>query len=85
VFSSLKGKAVLTFFGYTRYPDICPLVFSKFKQTIERLGLDAENVAFIFVTVDPERDTSEVVKKYTSYFHERIVGVSGSPEQVHSV
>ena len=61
--SSVKGKALLIYFGYTHYPDVCPLVLSKFKQVIERLGPNAEKVVLIFITVDPERDTSEVMKK----------------------
>jgi len=83
--ASLKGKAVLIYFGYTHCPDVCPLVLSKYKQTIEQLGPDADKVAFIFVTVDPERDTPEVMKKYLSYFHEKIIGLSGTPEQVYAV
>jgi protein SCO1/2 len=61
------------------------LALSKFKQTIQQLGADAEKAAFIFVTVDPERDTPEVLKKYLSYFHEKIIGLTGSPEQVAAV
>jgi protein SCO1/2 len=83
--SSLKNKAVVIFFGYTHCPDVCPLALSKFKQTIERLGPEADKVAFIFVTVDPERDTPEVLKKYLSFYSEKIIGLSGSPEKVYSV
>jgi len=54
--SSVKGKAVLTHFGYTHCPDVCPLVLSKFKQVMERLGPDADKVVFILITVDSERD-----------------------------
>jgi protein SCO1/2 len=83
--SSLKNKAVVIAFGYTHCPDACPLTLSKFKQTIERLGPEADKVAFIFVTVDPERDTPEVLKKYLSFYSEKIIGLSGSPEKVYSV
>jgi protein SCO1/2 len=83
--SSLKNKAVVIYFGYTHCPDVCPLTLSKFKQTIERLGPEADKVAFIFVTVDPERDTPEVLKKYLSFYSEKIIGLSGSPEKVYSV
>jgi protein SCO1/2 len=77
-FTLLKGKTVLIYFGYAHCSDVCPLVSSKFKQVIERLGADAENVAFILVTVDPERDTPEVVRKYLSYYSDRIIILLGS-------
>jgi protein SCO1/2 len=83
--SSVKGKAVLIYFGYTHCPDVCPLVLSKFKQVMERLGPDADRVVFIFITVDPERDTPEVMRKYISYYTDRIVGLSGSPDEVNDV
>jgi protein SCO1/2 len=83
--ASVKGKAVLIYFGYTHCPDVCPLVLSKFKQVMERLGPDADRVVFIFITVDPERDTPEVMRKYISYFSDRIVGLSGSPDEVNNV
>jgi protein SCO1/2 len=66
--SSVKGKAVLIYFGYTHCSDVCPLVLSKFKQVMERLGPDVDKVVFIFITVDPERDTPEVMRKYISYY-----------------
>jgi protein SCO1/2 len=83
--SSVKGKAVIIFFGYTSCPDVCPLVLSKFKEAIQRLGPDAERVAFIFVTVDPERDTPEVLKRFVERFSEKIIALSGSPHEVEAV
>jgi len=83
--SSLKGKAVLIYFGQLGGCSVCPLTLLKFKQTIEWLGPDADKVAFIFVTTNPEKDTPEFMKKYLSFFHEKIIGLSGSPEEVNAV
>ncbi len=83
--SSIRGKAVVIYFGYTNCPDVCPLVLSKFATTISRMGADADRVAFIFITVDPERDTPEVMKRYLSYYSQKIIGLTGSQEQVNKV
>ncbi|MEM2238064.1 MAG: SCO family protein [Candidatus Caldarchaeum sp.] len=84
--SSIRGKkAVLLYFGYTHCPDVCPTVLSKFAKTISTLGSKADDVAFLFVTVDPERDTPEAMKKYLSYYSDKILGLTGRPEEVASV
>jgi len=84
--SSIRGKkAVLIYFGYTHCPDVCPAVLSKFSKTISTLGSKADNVAFLFVTVDPERDTPSALKKYLSYFSDKILGLTGSAEEVANV
>ena len=83
--SSLKGRVVLIYFGYTHCPDVCPLVLTKYKQILASLGSDADKIALIFVTVDPERDTVEVMRRYLSYYSERIIGLTGEPDKVAEV
>lgn len=83
--SSVKGKVVLMYFGYTNCPDVCPLVLSKFGKLIKDLGPNADKVAFIFITVDPERDTSDMMKRYVSYYSPRIIALTGTPEEVGQV
>jgi protein SCO1/2 len=83
--SSLKGRAVLIYFGYTHCPDVCPLVMTKYKQLLDALGPDADKVALIFITVDPERDTPEVMRDYLHYYSDRIIGLTGEPSRVEEV
>ena len=62
--SSLRGKAVVLYFGYTHCPDVCPLTLSELARAREQLGEQASDVQFLFITVDPERDTIEWMQKY---------------------
>lgn len=80
--SDHRGQVVLVFFGYTGCPDVCPMTLSEAKQVLEGLGDDAEGVQFIFITVDPERDTAEQLGRYTKAFHPKIVGLTGDPEEL---
>lgn len=82
----VRGKPVFIYFGYTNCPDICPMVLQKYKKTMERLGGDADKFAFLFVSVDPWRDSPEVLKRYiNAYFDSRIVALSGTEEQIAKV
>lgn len=72
-----RGKAVVVFFGFTQCPDVCPTTLAELAETMRRLGSDAERVAVLFVTVDPERDTPELLAKYVPVFDPRFVGLSG--------
>jgi len=83
--SSVKGKAVLIYFGYTNCPDVCPTVLSKYTQAISVLGMDADKAVFLFITVDPERDDVATMKKYLSYYSPKIIGLTGRPEEVKKV
>lgn len=82
--ADLKGKPSLVFFGFTYCPDFCPLALQKFRAALELLGEDGAAVRTVFVTVDPERDTPEVLAAYlsSSAFPDNVVGLTGSPEQV---
>jgi len=82
---SFRGKFMLVMFGYTYCPDVCPTQLSTASDAIDALGDAAEKVVPIFITIDPERDTPEHLKEYVSYFHPRLIGLTGSPEQIKSV
>lgn len=76
------GKVVLIYFGYTHCPDLCPTTLNDFKTIKQQLGKDADRVRFVFVTVDPARDTPEVVKQYIEIFDPTFVGLSPNAEQL---
>ena len=83
--SQLRGKVVLLFFGYTHCPDACPTTMAKLSQVYKLLGRNAEQVMTIFVSVDPGRDTSTVLKSYLAYFHLNSIGLTGTKEQIDVV
>ncbi|MCS6906900.1 MAG: SCO family protein [Anaerolineales bacterium] len=84
-FSTLRGKLVLLFFGYTYCPDICPITLAEFKQVKENLAQEAEKVRFVFVTVDPQRDSAEVLKRHLQNFDPQFIGLTGSEEDLSKV
>lgn len=73
-----KGKAVALFFGYTHCPDVCPTTMVDLKQTMKLLGPRADELQVLFVTLDPERDTQEVLAKFVPAFDARFIGLRGS-------
>ena len=78
-----RGKIVLVYFGYTFCPDVCPTALAAMGQAFATLSAEElERVKGIFVSVDPERDTMDVLKVYAPFFHPSIVGATGSPEQL---
>jgi protein SCO1/2 len=77
-----QGKLVVLFFGYTQCPDVCPTTMTELAQAKKALGADGDKVQGIFVTVDPERDTPEVLKNYMANFDPTFIGLRGTPEQV---
>jgi protein SCO1/2 len=83
--SGQRGKVVLVFFGYTHCPDICPTTLLEWKKAAAELGSDAESVRFVFVSVDPERDTPAVSQRYAARFDPRFTGLSGSREQIDAM
>lgn len=80
--ADFRGRHMLVFFGYSYCPDVCPLELQTVGQAMDLLGDEAKEVVPIFVSVDPQRDTPEHLKGYVPAFHPRIVGLTGSPEQV---
>jgi protein SCO1/2 len=83
--SSLRGKAVLVFFGYTSCPDVCPTTLSKLSEVYKRLGRDSARVKTLYVTVDPDRDTPAVLKDVLSNFEVDALGLTGTRAQIDKV
>ncbi len=80
--ANYRGRWLLVFFGFIRCPDICPTSMSYAADLLQILGDSAPNVQIAFVTVDPERDTPEALRDYLKNFDTRIVGLTGTPEQI---
>jgi len=76
------GKWLLIYFGYTFCPDACPTALNAVAAALDALGQDAARVQPLFITIDPERDTPAVMKEYVAAFDNRIVGLTGNPEQI---
>jgi protein SCO1/2 len=83
--ASFTGKVSLVFFGFLYCPDACPAHLTKMMALKERLGPDADKLQLVFITVDPERDQPEALRKFLASFDPRIVGLRGSVEQVQAV
>jgi protein SCO1/2 len=83
--ADFRGKVTVVFFGFTHCPDVCPTTLAELAEAMKRLGSDAERVQVLFVTVDPERDTPELLKRYVPAFHPTFLGLTGTPEQMRAV
>ena len=83
--SDYSDRWQLVFFGFTYCPDICPTTLDYVGTTLDLLGPDADSVAPLFVSVDPDRDTAEIMAEYVAAFHPRIIGLTGNPEQISAV
>jgi len=79
------GKYVVVFFGFTQCPDVCPGTLAELAQVKKALGPDGDKVQGVFITVDPDRDTAEVLKGYVTAFDPSFVALRGTPEQVAAV
>jgi len=80
-----RGKWVLIYFGYTYCPDACPTALNSISVALEKLGSDASNLQPLFVTVDPKRDTRDVMAAYMKSFDSRILGLTGTKDQIAGV
>jgi protein SCO1 len=76
-----RGKLVVLFFGYTQCPDVCPTTMAELAEARKLLGADGSKVQGVFITVDPERDTPEVLKGYMANFDPTFLALRGTPEQ----
>lgn len=83
--SEQRGHVVLIYLGYTNCPDFCPATLAKFQQVAERLEEKAANVEFVFITVDPDRDTPEVIAAYVDRFNADFIGLTGSALELERV
>jgi protein SCO1/2 len=79
--ADFKGKVVVLFFGYTQCPDVCPTTMAEMAAVMKELGPAASEVQVLFVTLDPERDTQELLAAYVPAFDKRFIGLRGTPEQ----
>ena len=79
---SLRGRPAALFFGFTTCPEACPTTLARWTAALKTLGPDADKLRLVFVSVDPERDTPAVLKRYLSDFDPRITGLTGSPGAV---
>jgi protein SCO1/2 len=78
--ADFRGKVVVLFFGYTQCPDVCPATLSLLAEVMKQLGADAAKVQVLFVTVDPERDTGELLAAYVPAFNPSFIGLRGDAE-----
>jgi len=83
--AALKGKPTVMYFGYTFCPEVCPTTLTNLAHWMQMLGRDADKLNYVFVTIDPERDTPEVMHAYVSAFDARIRGFTGTPEQIAKI
>jgi len=81
----VRGKVVMLFFGYANCPDICPTTMVQLAQVLEQLGSDADRVRVVFISVDPHRDTPEILQTYVQAFDPRAIGLTGTPNQIADV
>ena len=79
--SDFKGKVTLVFFGFTQCPDVCPSTLAEVAAVKRDLGKDGERVQAVFVSVDPERDTPQILKAYVASFGPDLIALRGTPEQ----
>jgi protein SCO1 len=82
---SLPGKPTIIFFGFTHCPDVCPTALFEMSEVLKAMGPDASRVNAFFVSVDPERDTPQVMKDYLGSFDPSLKGLTGSPEAVAEI
>lgn len=80
-----RGKAVVVFFGYTQCPDFCPTTMVEMANMMKQLGSQAERVQVIFITIDPARDTQELLASYVPNFDKRFLGLRGSEEDTQKI
>ena len=83
--AEFRGLAMLVFFGFTHCPDVCPTALARVAEVLDALGPDADSVRALFVSVDPRRDTPELLAGYVAHFSPRILGLTGSETEIAAV
>lgn len=83
--ADFRGRWLLVYFGFTYCPDICPTSLNRNGDALDLLGKKGEKVTPMLISIDPERDTPEKMKEYVRFFHPRMVGLTGTPEQIAAV
>lgn len=82
--ADFKGQVVFVFFGFTQCPEVCPTTMAELAEVKRRLGKDGERVQGVFITIDPERDTAEVLKSYLTAMDPSFIGLRGSLDEVNA-
>ena len=80
---SFQGSFTAIFFGFTHCPDVCPMTLNKMDIVLSKLDEEKKSIKLFFISVDPERDTPEVVKDYLNSFENNFVGITGEPEKIY--
>jgi cytochrome oxidase Cu insertion factor (SCO1/SenC/PrrC family) len=80
-----RGKIVLIYFGFTSCADTCPLTLAKLGKALRQLGPLSERVQTLFISVDPQRDSPDLLRQYVTYFHPTILALTGRPEEIAAV
>jgi len=78
--ADFQGKVVVIFFGFTQCPDVCPTTLAEMAKVVKELGADGDKLQVLFVSVDPERDTRELLRQYVTAFHPSFLGLAGDAE-----
>ena len=82
---SFEGPATALFFGFTNCPDVCPMTLNKLNIISEQLKKDQNKLKIFFISIDPERDTPEVMRDYLSSFGDQFIGITGEPEKIFTL
>jgi protein SCO1/2 len=80
--SDLRGRWILLAYGYTHCPDVCPLTLAHLREVKKQLNLDTDQLAVVFVTIDPERDTTDVMQQYIEHFDAQFKALTGNARQI---
>jgi len=83
--ADFRGRVVVMFFGYTHCPDVCPITLAELAAVVKKLGPDGDRVQVLLVTVDPERDTPQVLSQYVTAFNPRFLALRGTAEETARV
>jgi len=83
--ADFRGKAVVVFFGFTQCPDVCPTTLATLAEAMKQLGADADRVQVLFITIDPARDTAELLGNYVPAFDKRFLGLYGDADATQRV
>lgn len=83
--SDYKGKVVVVYFGFLSCPEVCPTSMGVLKKSFNKLGEQSDSVKGILISIDPKRDTFDKLANFANYYHENIIGVTGTPEEIDGV
>ena len=82
---SFQGPATALFFGFTHCPDVCPMTLNKLSIILEKLEKENKSLKIFFISIDPERDTPEIIKDYLNSFEGKFIGITGDPEKIFNL